>query len=181
MKSLIDVLEGLLTSKDTSLVYKSPIVILLIKMFMGEDDICNYRLISANILARLGSDKSKYSFRRYIRIPDNHKDPRPFIIVRSRYSSRYTSCEDIYYFIFGNMPGAGESVYLVKYNKWSSSDSLECIEYKDTEEFLKKVYDSYSKGVTFRSGGQESIYTFSDPEEINEIARWLKLNARKAS
>lgn len=177
MKSLIDVLEGLLTSKDTSLVYKSPIVILLIKMFMGEDDIYDYRLISANIIARLRSDKSKYSFRKYIHIPDNHKDPRPFIIVRSS----YTSSGDIYYFIFGNMPEAEESVYFIRYNKWSSSDSLECIEYKDTEEFLKKVFDSDSKETDFRSMGRENIYTFSDPVERKEIAEWLKLNARKAS
>lgn len=177
MKSLIDVLEGLLTSKDTSLVYKSPIVISLIKMFLGGDIIDDYRYISDDILNRLKSDKSRYSFRRYIHIPDHHKDPRPFIIVRSR----YVSGGDIYYFIFGNMPEAEESVYIIRYNKWSNSNSLECIEYKDTEEFLKKVYDSYSKETNFRSIGRENIYIFNDPVERKEIAKWLKLNARKVS
>lgn len=177
MKSLIDVLEGLLTSKDTSLVYKSPIVISLIKLFMGDYNISSYRTISADILNQLKSDKTRYSFKRYIHIPDNHKDPRPFIIIRSRYASG----GDIYCFILGNMPGADKAIYLIRYNKWNASNSLECIEYKDTEEFLKKVYDSYSKGTNFRSRDQENIYTFSDPEERKEIAEWLKLNAKKAS
>ena len=178
MKRLIDVLEGLLTSKDPNIVYKSPIVILFIKMLNAGSDINDYRLFSANLLARLHGDKSSYTFRRYIRIPDWHKDPKPFIIARSQYASG----GNIYYFILGNMPGTDGSFYLVRFNKWNSGYNAECIEYKDVEEFLRGVYGSNSTETTYMSNKQDSIiYTINDLGERKEVAEWLEMNSVRQS
>lgn len=178
MKQLIDILEGLLTSKNHNIVYKSPIVILFIKMLNIGSDIINYRDFSANVLASLHSDKSRYTFKKYIRIPDRHKDPKPFIIARAQYASG----GNIYYFILGNMPGTDGSVYLVRFNKWNSGYNAECIEYKDVEEFLRGVYGSNTTEATYMSNKQDSIiYTINDPGERKEIAEWLEMNSVRRS